>query len=111
LLARATFGPRPQDLQDVATMGWEAWIRWQIDWKSIDDRAMEQILEQIAFPNADAVAVGGFLARMLHSRRQLQMRMTAFWENHFNTDLAKARGTSEALENDQFRKHAFGNLE
>ena len=47
--------------------------------------------------------------RPMHSIKQLQSRMTMFWDNHFSTDLGThGRGLQELLDEDDFFVDAFG---
>jgi uncharacterized protein (DUF1800 family) len=45
-LDRLTFGPRPGELEEVKTMGLDAWITQQLHPATIDDFALEERLEQ-----------------------------------------------------------------
>jgi uncharacterized protein (DUF1800 family) len=45
-LDRLTFGPRPEELEEVKTMGLDAWITQQLHPAAIDDFALEERLEK-----------------------------------------------------------------
>lgn len=46
VLNRAAFGARPGQVDQVAEMGWKAWVDQQLDPQKIDDSAMEKIIAE-----------------------------------------------------------------
>ena len=108
ILNRAAFGPDAQSLSDITAMGWARWVDQQIDWMSLDDSTFETFLAGLTFPSERRELEQSFALRCLLSRRQLLMKMTWFWDNHFNTDASTTVPTSEIEENAAFRQTAFG---
>lgn len=51
LLERATFGPRPQDIDEVVRLGVDAWLDRQLHPEGIDDAAVESLVAE-RFPAA-----------------------------------------------------------
>ncbi len=124
LLSRATYGPRPGEVQRVKRLGTEAWIEEQLapegidDWR-LDARLVAQCESVHDHPN-DLLSVPNefiekdlnraTLLRAVHTRRQLQEVMTGFWTDHFSIDIGK-RGCMETKPLDDrsvIRKHALG---
>jgi uncharacterized protein (DUF1800 family) len=107
LLNRGAFGPSFSDLADVAALGPDAWIDAQIDWVSLDDSAFENIHAPFvgSLPNYKILR-NSFIHRALFSKRQLQARMSHFWESHFNTDLSKTGRSREQAEYAEFLRLA-----
>ena len=131
LLQRATYGPRPQDIDAVLSAGITDWLDRQLHPERIDDSELEalltgapvasmslaELLEQYppgqvlqplrelvqdeSLPRGErrrlrrelgehsprrilADLATARLTRAVHSERQLQEMMTAFWFDHFN---------------------------
>ncbi len=102
LARRLTFGPDPQTLGDIASMGRSAWVDAQFAPSGLDHSAVDAKLAQLpaltmnpvelqaAYPlNSDRTAAGaqlklGSLIRWVHSPAQLFERMVEFWSDHFN---------------------------
>jgi len=47
LLQRATYGPRPQDIEQVLTVGIADWLDWQLHPERINDAALAPLLDRI----------------------------------------------------------------
>ncbi len=47
LLQRATYGPRPQDIEQVLTVGIADWLDWQLHPERINDAALASLLDRI----------------------------------------------------------------
>jgi uncharacterized protein (DUF1800 family) len=108
LLSRATFGVTPQLLERAGSIGWEAWVLEQLDPASIPDPTLEDALSNWTLNDTNDLK-NYTLLHAVHSERQLLEVMTAFWDNHFNTDFPKHRQHAyELMENDAFRQNAFG---
>ncbi|ETW95795.1 MAG: hypothetical protein ETSY1_29175 [Candidatus Entotheonella factor] len=109
LVNRLTFGATVSLLNTVNQLGADAYLQQQLQPQSIpaDDfdifiDAFEPVLTK------DDLQVY-MLMRAMHSPRQLQEVMTAFWDNHFNTDINKHGNVDyEFYENRAFRQHALG---
>jgi uncharacterized protein (DUF1800 family) len=123
VLNRLTFGPRPEDVDDVRAMGLASWIDQQLNPERIDDRALAELLPPLesAPGSADPKQLRRFarqqiqsiaaqkILRATYSERQLQEVLVDFWFNHFNVYAAKGR-TAEYLdeyERDAIRPHVF----
>ena len=113
VLTRATFGPTPALLAQVAAVGIDEWLDTQLDPDRIDDSAFQAALPGIVQPTSGSGADIRLLAAAIGSRCQLAWRMVHFLNNHFATYRAKTQGISETQEDDEFRKECFstfGNL-
>jgi len=113
VLNRLTFGPSPESINQLLTMGVDSWIAQQMAPETIDDSELDALLNSGAFipvnRNDDFRAYT--MLRMALSKRQLLEVMTQFWDNHFNTQLDKVRNLNDELaENERFRDLAFGNF-
>lgn len=113
LLNRITFGSTPELLTEVQALGAESFLSQQLQPELIDDTEANTRLAELE--NSD---IGDRqklqyqqIIRSIYSKRQLLEVMTWFWDNHFNTNLAKVGRTAyEQSENNAFRKHALGNF-
>lgn len=113
VLSRLTFGPSPESINELLSMGVDAWITQQMAPELVDDSELDLLLNNGYYiplhRNDDFRAYT--LLRMMKSKRQLLEIMTQFWENHFNTQLDKVRSLKDELaENERFRSLAFGNF-
>lgn len=122
-LSRATFGPRPGDVDRFRQIGRDAWLDEQLHPKRIDDaRLMARLseceltfdlphdLQSVAPSHIEEQLNRAALMRAVNSRRQLQEVMVAFWTDHFSIDVGK-KGCMEAkpLDNHEvLRPHALG---
>ena len=130
LLNRAAWGPRPGDLETVARVGLEAWIREQVTPQA--DPALDAMLA--AYPSLSYTTgqildihhaegegperilkvVDEFytakLVRAVHAKSQLREVMADFWFNHFNVNLQKAfvRESVMSYERDALRPFVLG---
>lgn len=113
VLNRLSFGPTPESIREILTIGIDAWIQRQLDPESIPTSEITANLEANYRPQASAPGLKAWLkARMVHSPRQLEEVMAWFWENHFSTDLTKTESVLEEYEeNRRFRRLAFGRFE
>ncbi|MBO1317414.1 DUF1800 family protein [Acanthopleuribacter pedis] len=113
VLHRAAFGPSPESLKTILTMGIDAWLEAQLNPETVPQSPLVE--QDQTFFDADANSNNlraRMLLRMVHSERQLEEVMTWFWENHFNTDLTKTASVrEERRENDRFRALALGRFE
>ncbi|QKK03769.1 MAG: DUF1800 domain-containing protein [Pseudomonadota bacterium] len=114
LVDRITFGASRPALEQAESMGYEAFIDWQLDNESIDDGPLEALLAEhlpTLFLSTDELAelvrdsdnpqrifrelVTGTLIRQAFSQQQLYQRMVEFWSDHFS--VAAAAGVSGLL--------------
>ncbi len=123
LLSRATYGPRPGDVQRVTAMGTDAWIEEQLAPDTINDAPLAFRLAEceLIFDEAhDLQSVEerhirhqmerATILRAAHTRRQLHEVMTGFWTDHFSIDASKrgCRQTKPRDEREVIRAHALG---
>ncbi|HHJ06276.1 MAG TPA: DUF1800 domain-containing protein, partial [Anaerolineae bacterium] len=100
LLNRITWGPRPEEAERAEKIGLSAYLDEQLNPQSIDDSQLEaklkalpllQVKDRRALYALDdyewrvyQTLARAMLRRAIHSKRQLQERMTEFWTDHFN---------------------------
>ncbi|CAM2065332.1 DUF1800 domain-containing protein [Sulfidibacter corallicola] len=113
VLNRMTFGPTPDSLANILSVGVDTWINQQMSPDAIDDSHLSNVLNSdfyMPWNNKQDLRSHMFM-RMVHSERQFLEVMTQFWDNHFNTLLDKTDHITEELaENARFREHALGNF-
>ena len=109
LINRITFGATPALLAEVTRIGPDAFVTQQLNPAGIDDSAFDTMLATQPAPTNTAGLQTRALLHAVHSRRQLREVLTAFWDNHFNTDINKPTAVSyELAENNAFRANALG---
>ncbi len=160
LLQRATYGPRPADIDAVLSAGIPDWLDRQLHPERIDDAELGPLLapvpvasmslaellrqyppRQVLRPVRELLQGDSLseterrglrrelrehgpgriladlttarLARAVHSERQLQEMMTAFWFDHFNVFGGKGdtRWLIPDYERNAIRPHVFGKFE
>ncbi len=160
LLQRATYGPRPQDIDAVLSAGITDWLDRQLHPERIDDSELEPLLTgapvasmslaellkqyppgRVLQPLRELVQDDSLsrgerrrlrrelgehsprriladlatarLTRAVHSERQLQEMMTAFWFDHFNVFWGKGatRWLVPDYEQHAIRPHVLGRFE
>lgn len=99
LLNRITYGPRPEEVERIYEIGYEAFLEEQLNPESIDDAECDAILKTIPILQMERAKVYklpqkegrthdalvmGMIQRSTHSRRQLFERVFEFWSDHFN---------------------------
>ncbi len=114
-------------------MGWEEWVRQQLQPDTLNDDQCDAILRErcpsmyssltdlvTLRENSDKEAVAmsrrrikdelreSVLLSAVYSRRQFQEVMIEFWRNHFNVDVNKTPFLATHFERQVLRKHAFG---
>ena len=118
-LSRVTYGATPELYARVRGMGFEAYVRQQLNPSSINDRAFERtnpqnLLNVESEQERDIFRslIAYKIARAAYSEKQLQEIMGHFWANHFH---AVTKGTNMYVQNvtDRlfYRDNAFGNFE
>ena len=118
-LSRLTFGPTPDLYARIRAIGFEAFVREQLNPASINDSAFTQSRPQDLLDMATNNTRDMFrsltaydTAHAAFSERQLQEVMGRFWANHFH---AITKGTEIKQQNitdrQFFRDNAFGNFE
>ncbi|HHL32612.1 MAG TPA: DUF1800 domain-containing protein [Oceanospirillales bacterium] len=135
-LNRSSFGIRPSDFQRIKSIGIENYLEQQLDYESIDNSALDEILD-LVFPlvnlslfeliayieegqligedrSADAAVqlISATMMRQMYSKHQLFEVMVEFWSNHFNIDISKGLDLILKVHEDKniIRPHAIGNF-
>jgi len=112
LLQRISYHPTPQDRQLAASMGYQAYLEYQLNYREIVDDLCDARL--MAFPTLGYSAAEMYtlqpmgsnnkpqrptiltclseqtestITRAVFSQRQLYERMVEFWNDHFNVDI------------------------
>jgi uncharacterized protein (DUF1800 family) len=103
LLRRAGFGGSPDEVAELATIGYQA----AVDLLVFYEQAPDDVDARIGVPGHVGVTTRGqfapdtsitdarqrWLFRMVHSRRPLQEKMALFWHHHFATAYQKIADT------------------
>ncbi len=125
LLRRATFGPRPGDIDTLRNVGRQAWLDAQLDPSSIDDTACDLRVGAIDTLHLDAglsfelppeqiesELTAGALVRATCSKRQLLEVMTEVWNDHFHVAIGKGRcrHLRSPYDREALRAHALGSF-
>lgn len=110
LLRRAGFGGSPEDINGLAARGREGAVDSLVNYESIDNSALDALLFK-SFGNENFRLPSDiqrwWLARMIHTRRPFEEKMTFFWHNHFATSYFKAFYPYMAIQNKTLRRHAL----
>lgn len=129
LALRATMGATAGDLARISELGYNAWLAEQLDYESLDDSALEEVLGN-ALPTINMTAaqiantyandpgtpifqlVTARLYRAIYSPRQLYERMVTFWIDHFHIALFGDAGylLKPTDQREVIRRHALGNF-
>ncbi|GAC1355595.1 MAG: hypothetical protein NVSMB31_16060 [Vulcanimicrobiaceae bacterium] len=96
LMRRFAFSASPQEMQAASSLGANAWLEGQLHPRSIDDSAMQALLEgKPSFTNGKgdlddpAVYARRLLERELYSKRQVQEKLVLHWIEHFSVGVSK----------------------
>ncbi|MEZ0165625.1 DUF1800 domain-containing protein [Kineococcus sp. LSe6-4] len=127
LLRRATWGPTPQSLAEVARLGTAAWLDRQLDPGSLDDGAVDALAGRMTFygRSAQQLWAGGYaatewnamfetgrmtLARQIWSSRQLFEVVVDVWNNvlHVTCPSSEVWASRQDYDRTVVRRHAFG---
>jgi uncharacterized protein (DUF1800 family) len=126
LLKRITYGPRPEEVERIYAIGYEAFLEEQLYPETIDDSACDAILKNFAILTMDRAAVyklpqkegrahnaivQGMILRSVHSRRQLYERTFEFWSDHFNIPAEDYAVEMLDLFNSVLRPQTFGSFQ
>jgi uncharacterized protein (DUF1800 family) len=98
---RLSFGPTPELLAEIRSVGITAWIDQQLAWESIDNSSVDAILTSYprSLMTAAEISAGiepwrtrqemaaATIARAVWSKRQLHELLVDFWSNHLNVDI------------------------
>lgn len=134
LVSRVCFAPTLADYQQAESMGFAAYLEWQLNPSAIDDSAMTTRLQSLPLlgltapqiyaqiqseadydAKVDACALQletATLLRAAFSRRQLFERMVEFWSDHFSIHLDDRDRKLYKLVDDRavIRQNALGNF-
>lgn len=125
LLSRASFGPRPGEVERAQRMGKAAWIDEQLDPKGIDDSRCDlradaidvrwmsaATLLELEPAQVEAQVTRHALFRAIHSRRQLFEVTVEHLSDHLHVAIGKGecKNLLPAYDRDVVRAHAFGSF-
>ena len=131
LLRRATYGPTPASIAQVADRGRKGWLERQLAPWTIADPAMDRLLTRFPDLTASIPAIrskyadrpGSWdvmlqlsratVARAIWSERQLFEVMVEFWSNHLNVTNPSSDVWDNRAHYDRtvIRKHALGSFD
>ena len=119
LLRRMGFGGPPDEVEDLSALGREGAVDYLINYDRIDNRAMEDLLEErfdLLSPDDQKVITQDeikrwWLTRMALTRRQFEEKLTLFWHNHFATGLAKVKDFHMFVQNLTLRRYALARFD
>jgi len=122
LVRRITNGVTEEELNRAKTLGFRAYLEYQLRHTAIDDSAVETFVSN-TYPSMALDGQGLYqlnqntlmaqlsqatLYRAAFSKRQLYERMVHFWSDHFNIYFPKVNYLKVLDERDVIRKHALG---
>ncbi|HSR49986.1 MAG TPA: DUF1800 domain-containing protein [Acidobacteriota bacterium] len=129
LMRRAGFSASPAEIDRLVDQGFQTTLDELLNPELVDDTAMLEGLEAQQYqlirlaPNdeiyfADPLELNRWwLYRMIHSRRQLEEKMTYFWHDHFATSVQEVIQVKPStgrplilIQQDTLRLHALGNF-
>jgi uncharacterized protein (DUF1800 family) len=124
LVRRATLGITREESQRAASMGYQGWLNYQLNYTRIDDSACEAAVtakypvlaytgEQLFATDSNTVYrqyQESTIYRGAFSKRQLYQRMVEFWTDHFTMDWDKIQYLHVIDNRDVIRKHALGKV-
>ena len=125
LVRRCTFGPTPADLTLAASLGYHAYLEYQLNYQAIDDSACDARLANlttltmtqqqqyaIAASQLSNELTEATILRAVFSQRQLYERMVEFWTDHFSIDITKdvTNMLKSIDDRNVIRAHALGNF-
>ncbi len=102
LLRRAGFGGTPAEIDALHALGLEGAVSYLVDYEAIDVSAYEA---ELAARGYNQSRISGlqqwFMDRMAFSPRPLEEKMTYFWNLHWTSGIAKVRGETLLLNQNQ----------
>src|SRR6266508_615556 len=113
LLRRAGFGGTPSEIDDLYARGLEGAVSRLVDYEAIDVAAYETSLTARNYNHANVRGLQQwFLDRMAFSPRPLEEKMTYFWNLHWTSGIAKVKGETLILNQNQTeRQYAMGRFD
>ncbi len=92
LLRRAGFGPRPDEIDRLASMTLDAAVSSLVDYDAIDNSALENQVAAFSLSPALSTLQFVFFWRMANTARSLEEKMTYFWNLHWTSGWTKVKG-------------------
>jgi uncharacterized protein (DUF1800 family) len=119
LLRRMGFGGSAAEINNLVPMGREGAVSYLMNYASIDNSAMEEVLSQ-SFNFSDPTNNQAFndteirrwwFTRMALTARPFEEKMTLFWHNHFATSLSKVETVFMYVQNLTLRQNALAQFD
>ncbi len=125
LVKRITCGLNQAELDRANSMGYSAYLEYQLNYTAIDDSAMDARLASLPTLTMTQVQMyaqsssllsneltEAYILRSALSQRQLYQRMVEFWTDHFNIDITKEPCNYLKMVDDRdvIRANALGNF-
>jgi len=119
LLRRMGFGGPPEEIDDLVSRGREGAVDYLINFGQIDNRALDDLLQRsfdFSNPNEPSKFNGAeiqrwWFARLVHTRRQFEEKLTLFWHNHFATAISKVPELFMFVQNQTLRQNALSRFD
>ena len=105
LLNRFGYGPEPEELADILTLGAKTWLhnRLMRPWNDAGERAaFQRAWNEFPEPGNKGQVVPRTLAHLLHSPNPVRDRFVLWAENHFSTWIEKADPLNKWAEHQRF---------
>ena len=120
LLRRITYGPTVDDVAWISSMGYNAYLEWQLNYEVMGDPEAEARvaalftvpLAPFSLYQADSAQVQRELAeatviRRIFSNRQLFERIVEFWADHFTTNIGQVSILKNLEDREVYRLNAL----
>lgn len=119
LLRRMGFGGPPEEIDNLVSRGREGAVDYLINFSQIDNRALDDLLQRsfdFSNPNDPSKFNGAeiqrwWFARLVHTRRQFEEKLTLFWHNHFATAISKVPELFMFVQNQTLRQNALSRFD
>jgi uncharacterized protein (DUF1800 family) len=113
LLRRAGFGATPSEIDSLYARGLDGAVSFLVDYDSISTAAYEASLAARNYNLQRTVGLQQwFMDRMAFSPRPLEEKMTYFWNLHWTSGIAKVKGETLILNQNQTeRQYAMGRFD
>jgi uncharacterized protein (DUF1800 family) len=119
LLRRMGFGGPPEEISDLVSRGREGAVDYLINFSQIDNRALDDLLQRsfdFSNPNDPSKFNGAeiqrwWFARLVHTQRQFEEKLTLFWHGHFATAISKVPELFMFVQNQTLRQNALARFD
>jgi uncharacterized protein (DUF1800 family) len=119
LLRRMGFGGSPDEIGAMVSRGREGAVDSLINYDQVDNRALDDLLHSsfdFSHPDDNTKFNGAELqrwwfARLVHTRRPFEEKLTLFWHNHFATAISKVPEILMYVQNLTLRQSALGRFD